>query len=121
MWDISGLSDLQLRAIELTVQGHNDSRTARILSINRRTIWDWKTHNDDYRRVLAEARIYVHASATDRCQSIAFKATDVLTEILDDTTVNNRMRAAQILPTLASRLKPIPLPPRQPAPSDYDN
>jgi DNA-binding CsgD family transcriptional regulator len=115
------LSDIQLRAIELTVQGHTDSETARILSINRRTIWHWKTHNDDYRQALAEARIYVHDSATDRCRSIAFKATAVLTEILDHPTVTNRMRAAQILLNLAARLKPTTPAPRPPAASDYAN
>ena len=114
----SNLSDIQLRAIELTIQGHSDSQTARILSINRRTIWHWKTHNQDYRQTLAEARTHVHDCATDRCQNIAFKATAVLTEILDDPTITNRMRAAQILLNLAARLKPTLPAPRSPDPSD---
>ena len=58
MWDIGyapNLTDLQLHAIALTIQGHRDTQTARILSINRRTLWQWKTFDDEYRAALARA------------------------------------------------------------------
>ena len=58
MWDIGyapNLTDLQLRAIALTIQGHRDTQIARILSINRRTFWQWKTFDDEYRQALASS------------------------------------------------------------------
>jgi hypothetical protein len=41
-WDLDsfyGLTDIQVRAIELTVQGHPDTQIAQVLSINRKTLW----------------------------------------------------------------------------------
>jgi hypothetical protein len=100
------LTDNQIRAIELTVQGHSDTQIAQMLSINRKTLWNWKNLDEDYREALAEARLQIHASVTDRYENIVFKATGVLVKFLEDPTDKNRMKAAQILLTLASRYKP---------------
>lgn len=43
------LDEVQFRAIELTVQGLGDVQIAEMLSINRRTLWRWKTLDEDYR------------------------------------------------------------------------
>jgi hypothetical protein len=104
----NNLSDIQIRAIELTVQGYTDTQTAQFLSINRRTLYEWKKHNEEYREVLAEAREQMHASVTDRYENIVFKATSTLVKFLDDPTDASRMKAAQILLNIASRYKPIP-------------
>jgi hypothetical protein len=104
----NNLSDIQIRAIELSVQGYTDTQTAQFLSINRRTLYEWKTHNEEYRETLAEARQQMHASVTDRYENIVFKATATLVKFLDDPTDASRMKAAQILLNIASRYKPIP-------------
>jgi transposase-like protein len=109
------LSDTQQRAIELIIQGHSDTQTARILSINPKTLWRWKNLDEDYRHALTEARHQLHATVTDRYENIVFKATAILLEFLDDSTDSSRMKAAQILLNIASRYKPAPLTKRSPA------
>src|SRR6202034_4168449 len=56
------LTDIQLLAIEHTLRGARDSQTAEMLDINRKTLWNWKTFNEDYRRALAEGRAAIHAA-----------------------------------------------------------
>jgi hypothetical protein len=115
------LSDIQLRAIELIIQGHTDTQTARILSINPKTLWRWKNLDEDYRQALAEARHQFHATVTDRYENIVFKATAILLKFLDDPADSSRMKAAPILLNIASRYKPAPLAKRPPAnpPEDH--
>ena len=115
-WDICeilNLSEVQLRAIELTVQGFNDTNIADQLSLNRKTLWRWKTFNEDYRQALTSARTQLNGSAADRCQNLLFRATAVLAKFLDDSSDKNRLRAAQILLQTAGRFRPTPE--RQPA------
>lgn len=110
-WDIEqecNLTEVQLRAIELTVQGYGDTQIAEMLAIDRKTLWRWKTLGDEYRQVLASARSQVHAAAADRCQNLLFRATAVLARFLDDPAEKNRMRAAQILLQTAGRFRPDP-------------
>ena len=112
IWDIErhlNLSDCQMRAIDLTIQGMRDTQIAQTLSINRKTLWRWKTDNEDYRQTLILARMHLHSTTADRCQTIAQKAVAVLGKFLDDTVDNNRLRAAQILLNVASRFKPLSL------------
>ena len=110
IWDIQlplNLTDIQFRAIELTIQGHRDTQIAHALSINRKTLWRWKNLDDDYRQALTSARIFLHATTADRCQTIAQKATAVLAGFLDDSDDKNRLRAAHVLLSVASRFKPV--------------
>jgi hypothetical protein len=116
----ANLSDIQLRAIDLLLQGYNDTQTAQLLSISPRTLWNWKNRDDDYREHLAEARHQLHATVTDRLESIVFKATATLLKFLDDPTDASRMKAAQILLSAASRYKPEPSPKRLPTPTQKE-
>jgi hypothetical protein len=114
-WDIptaANLSDIQLRAIELIIQGYNDTQAAQILSINRRTLWHWRNFDENYRDALTEARHQFHATVTDRYESLIFRATAILVKFLEDPTDTTRMKAAQILLNIASRYKPAPAPRR---------
>jgi hypothetical protein len=109
-WDISesvNLTEVQLRAVELTVQGLSDIQIAEMLSVNRKTLWRWKTFNDEYRQTLASARSQLHASAADRSQNLLFRATAVLAKFLEDASDKNRLRAAQILLQTAGRFRPL--------------
>jgi DNA-binding CsgD family transcriptional regulator len=116
----ANLSDTQLNAIDLLLQGYNETQTAQALSINRRTLYHWKTHDEDYREALAEARHQFHATVTDRLESIVFKATSTLVKFLEDPTDASRMKAAQILLNVASRYKPEPPPKRPQTPTQKE-
>jgi len=96
-----------MRAIELTVQGLGDVQIAQMLSINRKTLWRWKTFDENYRQVLAEARSQAHAYATDRYQMLLIRATSVLARFLDDPQEDNRFRAATVLLNMAGCFRPI--------------
>ena len=102
----TNLTEVQLRAIELAIQGLNDSQIAETLSINRKTVWRWKTFDENYREVLVECRAQAHAYATDRYQVLLIRATSVLAEFLGDTHDNNRFRAAQVLLNMAGCFRP---------------
>jgi hypothetical protein len=124
--DFSSLYDLdeiQLRAVELTVEGFTDVQIATMLSINRRTLWRWKTHDEHYRRALADVRSQLHSAVSDQFRALLLRALTVLSEFLEDPSSNNRFRAAHALLTMASCFKspppmlPAPVaPPRIPAP-----
>ncbi|HEY1921775.1 MAG TPA: helix-turn-helix domain-containing protein [Tepidisphaeraceae bacterium] len=113
-----GITDIQFRAIELAIQGHRDTQIAQMLGLDRKTIWNWKTHDENYRDALTRARTHLHSTTVDRCQNIAQQATLVLADFLSEDNVPNiRLRAAQILLSTASRIKPekvkLPSPPQQ--------
>ncbi len=100
------LTELQQLAIEHTLRGVNDSRIAEILGITRRTLWNWKTFNEDYRRALAEGRAALHAAVINQIQATAAKALAAIDDLLDDCDEQTRLRAAQIALRAAAALKP---------------
>jgi len=109
-WDLCdelNVTDIQMRAIELTVQGLGDVQIAQILSITRKTLWRWKTFDENYRQVLTEARSQAHAFATDRYQALLLRATGVLAKFLEDTQEDNRFRAATVLLNMAGCFRPL--------------
>jgi len=98
-----------------------DTQIAQTLSVDRKTLWRWKTHDEDYRQALTSARIYLHGTTADRCQTIAQKAAGVLAKFLDDPADSTRLKAAHILLTVASRFKPLTprIRPQTDPPEDY--
>jgi hypothetical protein len=107
-----GLTDLQQRAIQLTVLGHSDVKMAELLGVGRTTLWRWKTLDDNYRKALVEARRQAHALAGDRVQVLLLKAVAVLDQHLDDPRMENQFKAAHVLLTMAGTFKPLPPPPK---------
>jgi hypothetical protein len=101
------LDNRQLHAIELMVQGLNDSRVADILDVQRSTVWRWKTFNVDFRRALADARAHSRATATDRYQGLLIRATDTLGKFLDAPEATYQFRAAQIVLSMAGSFHPM--------------
>ncbi len=110
MTPAANLSDTQLNAIDLLLQGFNETQAAQALSINRRTLYHWKTHDEDYREALAEARHQFHATVTDRLESIVYKATNTLVKFLEDPTDASRMKAVKILLNVSQPLQTRPAP-----------
>jgi Putative ATPase subunit of terminase (gpP-like) len=112
-WDFESLynlTDIQVRAIELTVQGLADTQIAQMLSVNRKTLWKWKNLNDDYKAALANARSQVHATVVDRYRALLLKATTVLAKFLEDPVEDKRFRAALGLLNMAGCFRPLPTP-----------
>jgi hypothetical protein len=110
-WDFSGideLTEIQLRAVELTMQGHSDAQIARMLNIERRTLWRWKTLDPDYRRVLGNARIQLYAAATDRYQILLSRATAIIARFLNDPQDQRSFPAAVAVLNMAGCFKPLP-------------
>jgi hypothetical protein len=94
---------------------------AEILGISRKTLWRWKTLDDNYRKALDEARRQAHAIAGDRVQVLLLKATAVLDQHLDDPRMDNQFKAAHVLLTMAGTFKPLPPPPKAQWRDDEDD
>jgi hypothetical protein len=112
------LTPLQFRAIEYTIQGMRDTQVAELLSIDRKTLWNWKTHDPEFIRALQDARTQVFSVVADRYRAILLKATLVMAKFLDDSAPNNRFRASYALLMMAACFKP-PAPPEIPAVDDW--
>jgi hypothetical protein len=120
-WDSSPayeLTDVQFRAIELTVQGYGDVQIAQILSVHRKTLWRWKSFNEEFRAALADARVQIHAAVADRYRTLLLRATGVMAKFLEDPADNNRFRASYALLMMAGCFKPAP-PPALPETDDW--
>jgi hypothetical protein len=112
------LTGLQFRAIDYAIQGMRDTQIAELLSIDRKTLWNWKTHDPEYIRALQDARMQVFSSIADRYRTLLMKATLVMAKFLDDSAPNNRFRASYALLMMAACFKP-PAPPVMPAVDDW--
>ena len=113
---VYNLTAVQFRAIELTLQGIHDTAIAQMLSISRRTLWHWKTHNPDYRRALADVRSQLHSGLSDRFRNLLLRSMSVLDRLLQDPSDNNRFRAAYAFLTMSACFKPQPVMLPEPTP-----
>jgi hypothetical protein len=96
------LTPLQFQAIDFTIQGMRDTQIAGLLSIDRKTLWNWKTHDPEYARALQDARMQVFSGIADRYRTLLMKATLVMAKFLDDSAPNNRFRASYALLMMAA-------------------
>jgi hypothetical protein len=102
------LDHRQLRAIQLTTLGWRFSRIASEIHVDPRTLYRWRTENDNFRSALAQAKTDRDDSADQHTHGVADLAVDVLEEILHEAQDTHRLRAAQIILTHSTRLKPKP-------------
>jgi hypothetical protein len=100
------ITDIQTRAIELTIQGHNDTQVAQLLRINRRTLWTWKTQNPTYQQALSSARTQAHAGIIDRYRNLLLRASEILAQILEDPSEEKRQRTALALLNMVGSFRP---------------
>jgi len=100
------LSDLQLRAIELSVRGHSDSEISRMIRVGRKSLWRWKTRNPTYRQYLNRSRLDRWAMIGLRQQGSVDRAACALDRLQDDQSENTRIRAAQVLVRLFGLSRP---------------
>jgi hypothetical protein len=105
-FDRLGLSSIQLRAIELSVEGFSNVQIAKELDITPKTLWRWKSFNENFRQVLDETRSQRYAAATDRYQSLLISSTSVLARFLGGEDKQDQFRAAALLLNMAGCFKP---------------
>ncbi len=104
-----GISDVQFRSIDLSLEGYNETQIAKLLTIDRKTLWRWKTHDSRYRQALSDARAIAHGSASDRYSSLLDASIKVLGAMLNSGSENNRFRAAQAILNMAGAFKHNPI------------
>jgi hypothetical protein len=78
-----GLTDQQLQAIELLVQGTRPGVIARKIGISRETLWRWRKL-PQFRTHLDLVRYELHAARVDRIWTLVDKAYDVVEETLEE-------------------------------------
>jgi hypothetical protein len=92
---IAGLTEPQLRAVELLVQGGRPGAVADKVGVARETLWRWRKLAA-FKDQLVRLRYELHAARVDRIWALTDKAYDVVEEHLDegDPRVANRPAAA---------------------------
>jgi hypothetical protein len=100
------LSDRQEWAIELTIQGYNDEFIAQKVGVNRKTLWRWKTLDDQYRHALNDARIHVHGGVGDRFRVLLNRAGNIFLKFMESEDEDKRFRAAYALVTMSGNFRP---------------
>lgn len=110
-----GLDAIQLRAIELLVQGLPDAEVARRLTIGRNTLWRWRTDDEGFQIALNKAREDIHTNALDRYQALLEKATQVLAGFMEDAPPHFRLRAAQTILHMSGNFRPTTISDPQPS------
>src|SRR5438128_1249622 len=98
---IPPLSDQQLTAIQLLIDGHADSWVAKKIEISRMTLWRWKNYHPLFKSELSRRRHEAWSAAGDRFRRHLFAALKHIRQQLDDATALTSFRAARLLLNLA--------------------
>lgn len=91
------LTQPQLNAIELILQGRSDSDVATAVSVDRCTINRWRNQNPKFRQALARRRAAVQDHAADRFRALLSQAIQRFAVDLDSPDDRTRFRAAATL------------------------
>jgi hypothetical protein len=113
--DTPDLPPRQLAALELMVLGHTDISIAAQLKIGRRTLYNWRTHDPNFRAAFDHHHRDLLTQTTTRFRSLLDTALDALEKQVKDPYTPTSHRAAKTLLSL-SRLANH-LAPRPPVPS----
>jgi hypothetical protein len=112
IWEIVdfnfSLTNPQLLAIQLAVQGLRWGQIAQRIGVTRRTIWNWRNENSDFQSALTEAIAQRQDTADQRTHAQAIRATEILSQIMENPHDKHRVRAAQIILNASFRLRPKP-------------
>jgi hypothetical protein len=80
---ITGLTEPQLRAVELLVQGGRPGAVAEKVGVARETLWRWR-QLPAFKDRLIRLRYELHVARVDRIWALTDKAFDVVEEHLDE-------------------------------------
>src|SRR4051794_12582509 len=81
---VDGLSDQQLEAIDLLMEGMKPTAVAGRLGMSREQLWRWRTHSAAFVARLNHVREEVHGGVVDRLRRIVDESLDVIEESLDE-------------------------------------
>jgi hypothetical protein len=95
----AGLTDAQLRAIELLLAGTSPAKVAQACGVDRRTIFRWRHECEPFRAELDRGRRAMWASAVERMRAMVGRSLSILEEELDDEYDRSRVRAASLVLT----------------------
>ena len=98
------LSQKQLTAIDLLLQGHSDAQAADALNLDRTTVYRWRTLHAPFRYELQRQRRQLFQHTADRLRALLPTALDALQRVLTDDKADPRLtlRAATTLLRLTS-------------------
>lgn len=86
------LSDAQAKAIRFTLEGKADRVISAALDVSRTTLWRWKTHDPNFRTVLANARKQLQESFADRIRNDLIETAKSLKALYNHCT-DDKLRA----------------------------
>jgi hypothetical protein len=99
----------QQQALEMLLHGDRDSGVARVVGVDRVTLWRWQTQDPAFISELARRRKLLWNLSGDRCRRLLLKAIDVLERDLDDQ-YGKSSRAAMAVLQMCGRFAPAPEP-----------
>ncbi|MDE0186131.1 MAG: helix-turn-helix domain containing protein [Candidatus Poribacteria bacterium] len=105
--DPEELSDAQLLAIPLIIQGKTDAEVGEAIGRTRETVNRWRNHDDYFAIALDDARDSFIESQRVAVSASAQKAVSALEELLDCEDEKVRLQAASLLLKTAPALKNI--------------
>jgi hypothetical protein len=100
------LSNEQIHAIQLALEGHSWGEIAEAVGIDPKTLWRWRNQNVYFQEALANSRALRLQTSDDRAQSFADQAADLLSRVMEESEEKYRIRAAQILLNYSVRIRP---------------
>ena len=103
--DPEELSDEQLQAIPLIVQGKTDAEVGEAIGRTRETVNRWRNHDEDFADALEDARYSFIESQRVAVSAGAQMAVSALEELLDSEDDKVRLQAASLLLKTAPALK----------------
>lgn len=103
--DPEELSDAQLQAIPLIVQGKTDAEVGEAIGRTRETVNRWRNHDEDFSDALDDARDSFMESQRVAVSAGAHMAVSALEELLGSEDDKVRLQAASLLLKTAPALK----------------
>ena len=100
-----GLTEDQIQAIPLIVEGNTDAEVAKVIGKTRETVNRWRNHDEDFKQELKAARSTYHDAQIAAVSARAQKAIAVLDKLLDSDDERIRLQAASLLLKSAPALK----------------
>ena len=107
-----GLTDEQIQAIPLIIEGKSDAEVGEAIGKSRETVNRWRNHDADFKRELQAGRKSYLEAQIAAVSAHAQKAITVLDKLLDSDNERIRLQAASLLLKSAPALKVMSIKPK---------